>query len=366
MSRHLFSACCPVLLVWLMILHLGCGGAGNGGGTGTSTGTTVGSGTSTTSGTGTGTGSGTSTSGGAGTTSSSGTGTTAGTGTGTGGGTGSSAPGPVILVVEENHGFSTVIGNSAMPYLNALAQQYGLAAQYFANTHPSINNYFEMTAGNATIAPPPDPDSFDGPVSADNIVRHLIAAGKTWKAYAETLPEVGYTGGNAGPYVHRHNPLSYFNDVVNNSVQRNNLVPFTQFASDLNANGLPDFSFVVPNINNDAHDCPAGMIICLESDKLTTADNWLKTNIDPVLSSAQFKQNGLLLIVFDEAEENDLNHGGGQVALVVVGPKVKSAFRSTTFHQHQDLLRMIATYIGIDPNIGDAAKASPMTEFFNP
>ncbi|HEX7959644.1 MAG TPA: alkaline phosphatase family protein [Terriglobales bacterium] len=321
-----------LLLALGLALDLGCGGAGSGGGTGTSgTGTTGG--------------------------------TTSGTGTG-GGGTGSSAAGPVILVVEENHGFSTVIGNSAMPYLNSLAQQGALGTQYFANTHPSINNYFEMTAGKATVAPPPDPDSFDGPVNVDNIVRHLLAAGKTWKAYAESLPSVGYTGGDSGAYLHHHNPLSYFTDVVNSLTQRNNLVPFTQFATDLAAGHLPDFSFVVPNANNDAHDCPANMIICLDTDKLKAADTWLKTNIDPLLSSAQFKQNGLLIIVFDEAEVLDTTHGGGQVAVVVVGPKVKTKFQSTTLHQHQDLLKMITTYMGVDSNIGDAATAAGMTEFF--
>src|SRR5262249_16389591 len=158
-------------------------------------------------------------------------------------------------------------------------------------------------------------------------------------------------GGDSGAYVHHHNPLSYFTDVVNDSNQQNNLVPFTQFATDLAAGHLPDFSFVVPNVNDDAHDCPAGMTTCFESDKLKAADDWLKANIDPVLSNAQFKQNGLLVIVFDEAEETDLNHGGGQVAVVVIGPKVKTAFRSTTLHQHQDLLKMLATYIGIDTNI---------------
>jgi hypothetical protein len=46
----------------------------------------------------------------------------------------------VGLVVEENHSFSSVIGNSAMPYLNGLASQYSLATQYYADTHPSIGN----------------------------------------------------------------------------------------------------------------------------------------------------------------------------------------------------------------------------------
>jgi hypothetical protein len=46
--------------------------------------------------------------------------------------------GHVVLVVEENHGYSQVIGNSAMPYLNNLASQYGLATQLLCQ-HPSLN-----------------------------------------------------------------------------------------------------------------------------------------------------------------------------------------------------------------------------------
>jgi phosphatidylinositol-3-phosphatase len=55
--------------------------------------------------------------------------------------------GHVVVVLEENHSYSEVIGNSAMPYLNSLASQYGLATQYFANAHPSIGNYFMLTTG---------------------------------------------------------------------------------------------------------------------------------------------------------------------------------------------------------------------------
>jgi hypothetical protein len=32
------------------------------------------------------------------------------------------------------------------------------------------------------------------PVSADNAVRKLLAASKTWKAYAESIPSAGYLG----------------------------------------------------------------------------------------------------------------------------------------------------------------------------
>ena len=75
--------------------------------------------------------------------------------------------GHVVMVLEENHSYSEVIGNSAMPYLNSLASQYGLATQYFANTHPSIGNYFMLTTGQLVT----NDDAFTGTVGVDNIVR---------------------------------------------------------------------------------------------------------------------------------------------------------------------------------------------------
>jgi len=45
-----------------------------------------------------------------------------------------------------------------------------------------------------------------------------------------------------------------------------NLVPFSQFAKELANNTLPAYSFITPNICNDAHNCT-----------LAAADNWLRT-----------------------------------------------------------------------------------------
>src|SRR4029077_12474085 len=127
----------------------------------------------------------------------------------------------------------------------------------FANAHPSSPNYFELTTGQ-TLAPLSltdlvTPSNF--PVDVNNVVRDLLAAGKTWKSYAEDLPSIGYTGGDTGRYAVRHNPLAYFTDVQNDSRQVQNLAPFSQFATDRNAASLPDFSFIVPNLCDDAHDC---------------------------------------------------------------------------------------------------------------
>lgn len=235
-----------------------------------------------------------------------------------------------------------------MPYLNSLASQYGLATNYYANTHPSIGNYFMMTTGQEIT----NNDGTMTTVTVPNIVGNLITAGKTWKSYAESLPSVGYVGGDVLPYVRHHNPLSYFQEVVNSSTQKLNLVPFTQFAIDLANSQLPDFSFVVPNLDDDAHD-----------GTLAQADTWLKTNIAPLIASTAFQKNGLLLIVFDESYSTDTTNGGGHVAMVAVGPKVKLGGKSAILYQHENLLKTVTSYLGIDSsNLSKAATASSMSD----
>jgi phosphatidylinositol-3-phosphatase len=119
------------------------------------------------------------------------------------------------------------------------------------------------------------------------------------------------------------------------------------------AGTLPDYSFVVPNALNDAHD-----------GSLAQADQWLQTNIDPLIKSSDFQQNGLLLIVFDESVMTDVAHGGGHVAMVVVGPKVKKGFQSTTVYQHQSTLRLVLSTLGVNAYPGAAIAAPDMGEFF--
>ncbi len=187
-----------------------------------------------------------------------------------------------MIVVLENHSYETVIGSPDMPYLNSLAARYALATNFFADTHPSIGNYFMMTTGQVIT----NNDSFTGTVSADNVVRQLVLAGKTWKSYAEDLPAAGYTGGDVKSYVKRHNPFAYLTDVINDPQQRQNLVPFTSFSQDLAAGMLPNYAFVIPNQLHNAHDCPVSP--CQDQDKLRAADNWLRNNIDPLLTNASF------------------------------------------------------------------------------
>ena len=257
--------------------------------------------------------------------------------------------GHVIVVVEENTDYSSVIGSSSMPYLNGLAQQYALVTKYYAVTHPSIGNYFMMTVGKIIT----NDDNYSGVVSDDNIIRRLLAAGKTWKSYAEDLPSVGYTGGDVGNYARKHNVIALLSDVVNSATQRDNLVPFSQFATDLAAGNLPDYSFIAPNLCDDAHDC-----------SLATADQWLQTNIDPLVKNAAFQRDGLLVITFDESSGDNVN-GGGHVATVIVSPKAKHGYEGVGVYEHQSLLRLTAQALGVTPP-NAAATAPDMGEFFAP
>jgi acid phosphatase len=267
----------------------------------------------------------------------------------------------VVVVLEENHSYSQIIGNSSMPYLNSLANKYGLAVNYYANTHPSIGNYFMLTTGQIIT----NNDGYTGTVSVNNLARLALTNGVSWKTYAESLPYVGYTGGDRYPYAKHHNPFAYFSDVVNSSSEKFNLVPFTQFGQDVANHTLPRFSFVIPNLRNDMHDCPTGMSTCTDAQKAAAADYWLETKIAPLVGSPDFQTNGLLIITWDEGKASDTAHGGGKVATVIIGPKVKRGYKSTNFYQEQSLLKTICQALGIKYSTPYAvAKSTPMSDFF--
>jgi hypothetical protein len=139
-----------------------------------------------------------------------------------------------------------------------------------------------------------------------------------------------------------------------------NLVPFSQFNSDLTNGTFPTFSFIVPNTCNDAHDCSLG-----------TADSWLQSNIDPLVQNIKNKssgnggnQNDLLVVVFDE--DSSCGSCNNQVYLGLFSPAFsKPGYVSSTEYKHQNTLRTIMQGLGLTTYPGDAASANPMTDFFN-
>lgn len=260
----------------------------------------------------------------------------------------------IYLVVLENQSYETVAGNPSMPFLNGLASSGAVADSFYAETHPSIGNYFHLTTGD-TIT---NDDSFDGIVTQDNLAQELKAAGRSWRVYAEDLPSAGYLGGDVGGYVRHHDPFSYFATVQNDPQAAANIVPFTAFASDSSTGNTANFNLLVPNVSHDMHDCLLGTAACAAA-----ADQWLNANLSPLLRSDDFKANGLLIITFDESALIDLQHGGGHVLTVLSGSQVKGGFHSNTFYNHDSLLRLVCAKLGCPALPGAAANAPAMDEF---
>lgn len=285
---------------------------------------------------------------------------TGGTGNG-GGGTGNAIPSVqhVVIVVLENTDYSQVVGSASAPYINSLIPNGGLASNYYANVHPSIGNYFYMTTGQTVTTD----DAFQGIVSVDNAVREVSAASRTWKVYAEDLPSVGYVGPDVPPfYLRRHNPLTFFSDVVQNPTQLLHVAPYSELAVDLGAGGLPNYSFIVPNAAHDAHSCSDGGMNCSIESRISNADTWLSSNLPAILNNSSFQQSGLLVLTFDESADDNTN-GGGKVMTLILGTKVKAGYTGTGQYDHRSLLKLSMTALGAKTPDA-AAAANPMTEFF--
>jgi phospholipase C len=264
----------------------------------------------------------------------------------------------VWIITEENHSYESVIGSSQMPYTNSLANKYALAAGYYSNLHGSLSALMRLVAGQNVTTNSNTTSCFD----VDNIVRHLLFHGMTWKTYEEDLPYAGYRGLSWANYVRRHNPLIDFIDVCAPS-QRLNSVPFWQLAKDMSNNATPNYAYITPNLQHDGHDGSRAQ-----------ADLWLSQQVPKILRRPEFQSggDGLLFIVWDEGNlYNDFrctpwtSRGcGGRVATLVIGPKVKHSFKSWTVYHHQNLLRTVCDVFGFATCPGAGAAAKPMADFF--
>lgn len=261
----------------------------------------------------------------------------------------------VILVMEENQSYSTVVGDTSVwPNFNNLIATGALPTNYYSNSHPSIGNYFMLTTGQLLTTD----DNSTTVWNVDNIARRMLSIGVSFRIYAEGITQ-GYTGGNTGLYLIRHNPFAMLSDIADNQQVANATIwPFSQFATDLANNALPAFSYIVPDVNDDAHNGTPQQ-----------ADAWLEANVvTPLSANSAFQTggDGLLVVDFDEAEDSDNTYGGGHVAPVLWGPIVQPGYTqtSTTVYQHQSMLRTMTEALGLPNPPAAAATAPNMTEFF--
>ena len=256
----------------------------------------------------------------------------------------------MVLLIEENHSYSTVYP-TGMPYLGSLANANGMATNYSSDEPGSMLDYLWLSSGSGEEAFGCGGWGCSQTITDDNIFRELIKAGLSWKVYAEALPSVGFMGANSGEYVARHNPAVWYSDVVNDASQQQNVVPFTQFATDMASNNLPSYSIIVPDLLDDAHD-----------GTIQAADAWLQSNIGPFLASSYFQADGntTMLITFDNGDAD----AQGLVLMTVIGQNVIPGVKVSTAYRHENALRTIMGLLGLTTYPGAAATAAPMNDFF--
>jgi len=244
------------------------------------------------------------------------------------------APAHVIVVMEENHSYSQIIGSPYAPYINSLASQGALFTNSHGITHPSQPNYLGLFSGSTQGI---KDDSCPHTFSAASLESALIQAGKSFTGYSEGLPKQGSKVCTAGPYARKHVPWTDFSK--DRSVDNQ---PFTSFPTDYTT--LPTVAWVIPNLNDDMH-----------NGTIQEGDTWLQTNLMPYVTWAQ-NNDSLLIVQFDEDNGTPQNH----IPTIFVGPMVKPGKYSEKIN-HYNVLRTIEDMYGL-PHLGNTAKVKPITD----
>ncbi|HEY1591833.1 MAG TPA: alkaline phosphatase family protein [Solirubrobacteraceae bacterium] len=292
----------------------------------------------------------------------------------------------IVEIMMENTSYGTIIGNSLAPNINALANRYGLATNYFGVTHPSEPNYVANIGGsyfgiqddNQFYCTPAlamsDPNcagtTVDHTVSAKSLADQLTAAGKTWKGYFQNLPYVDPShvikiGPNAnGPYTFKwpsntdalyaskHNPFINFTGTHGALSQ---MVPDNQLGTDLLTGHLPNYSLVVPDQCHDMH----GTGGCSDANGLIQAgDQYVGTTVSQVMASRTWQQgNNAIVITWDEDDFSDqgkpgtgccgADPGGGHVVTIVIPNHGSGHLTENTAYNHYSLLRTFEAAFGL-------------------
>jgi hypothetical protein len=243
-------------------------------------------------------------------------------------------PDHVVIVIEENHSYSEIIGSSAAPYINSLAAQGALFTQSYAITHPSQPNYLDLFSGfNQGVTNDSCPHYF----TTANLGLYLLNASLTFAGYSEDLPSVGSTVCTSGAYARKHAPWVNFTNIPTTT----NL-PYSYFPSDYTT--LPTVSFVIPNLNDDMHD-----------GTIQQGDSWLQQHLDGYVQWAM-THNSLFIMTFDEDDGSQ----GNRIATIFVGQMVVPGQYSELIN-HFNLLRTLEDMYDL-PYAGVSGNYQPITD----
>jgi hypothetical protein len=317
----------------------------------------------------------------------------------------------IIVIVEENTGYRTVLERGWAPNLMRLAQQYGSATRMYAETHPSEGNYVALLGGDTFgirdddawyCVPGSDRPYCHGTgaagypahlIEGPNLATELRAKGLAWRAYLEDIPERGSLAiaslgtANAAPglYAAKHTGFTNFASVHRDADLARELVGFDVLDADLRAGSLPAFALVVPNQCNEMHgigarnapaDCAGGdealvrrgdahaadLVAAIQSSPIWTAPNATTAIVITWDEDGkEFPDNPKSCCVVDAH-----NPGGGHIPTIVIANHGPRGVTDATPYNHYSLLRTIEDALRLGGHVRHAGDASvlPMTPLF--
>jgi phosphatidylinositol-3-phosphatase len=246
----------------------------------------------------------------------------------------------IVVIVMENEEQESVVGSPSAPYINSLAQQFGLATESYAIRHPSLPNYLALTSGSTHGV---TSDCLACHVGGRNLADQIEDAGLSWKSYLEGLPRPCFKGPGAGRYAKRHDPFAYYDDIAADPTRCRRRTTFAQLDADLRDDRLPQFALVVPDVCHDMHDCG-----------VPTGDRFLSRLVPRLLR--RVGPRGFVVLTFDEGSTNAGCCGGsrgGKIPTIVAGPDVAVGARLDKQVDHYGVLRTIEDAMGL-PHLGAA------------
>ncbi|HWZ20609.1 MAG TPA: alkaline phosphatase family protein [Ktedonobacteraceae bacterium] len=258
----------------------------------------------------------------------------------------------VFIIMMENTGYNTLIGNSNAPWINMAAKTYGLATNYYGVTHPSQPNYIAATSGSTNGVA----DDNDTTINVPNIVDQIEGSGRTWKAYMQSYSlcttQLDHACGNQ-LYERKHNPFVSYQDIQSNPARMANIVDFSQFSTDLAKNNVADYTWISPDQCHDMHGraaTPADPCDFSQVQPLiATGDTFLKNTVGAIMNSQAFNGNSVIFITWDESDFPfsdvtgccDAVPGGGHVVMITISHSSHSPRTSNVAYNHYSMLSTI-------------------------
>jgi len=276
----------------------------------------------------------------------------------------SSATPHVMVIVEENKEYGSIIGSSKAPYINSLATTYASATSWYAVQHNSPNAYLELLSG-SNQGFPTSPTPYKAQTLVDEL--HSSASVIPWQAYMESMPSPPCFKGTPpsdGLYIPGHNPFHYFAKYTTNvggwcsTLSTEGVVTYpgeSGLLTTLTGTNAPDFVQINPNNCDNMHGDTKTTSPCkgdTTGQLISAGDTWLSSNIDPVIKSSWFTNfNSIVIITWDEGTTNlgccGLTAPGGHIPTIVVTSNNKGLGHFTSNGDHYGTLRGIEETYGV-------------------